>query len=276
MPDSSPASFRELFIQEMSSPEGQIDLQRAALLIAGEEYPDLDVDGYLRSLDDMAQQVKAAVGDNEDPGELARSLNRYFFDEMGFSGNAEDYYNPQNSLLNRVIDTRVGIPITLSVLYLGVAARLGLNCNGVGMPGHFLVKIQDLDLYMDPFHRGQLLSAGDCRRLAEQLFGQRVQWDESFLAPTTSRQILERMLNNLRIIYFQLRDWVRLAPVIERMLLIDPDNTGLYLVLARCQMDQGKKSAALGTLESLIGRSRNVREISAARELIERFENTNE
>ncbi|MDE2780490.1 MAG: transglutaminase-like domain-containing protein [Chloroflexota bacterium] len=251
-------------------------MQRAALLIAGEEYPDLDVDGYLRSLDDMAQQVKAAVGDNEDPGELARSLNRYFFDEMGFSGNAEDYYNPQNSLLNRVIDTRVGIPITLSVLYLGVAARLGLNCNGVGMPGHFLVKIQDLDLYMDPFHRGQLLSAGDCRRLAEQLFGQRVQWDESFLAPTTSRQILERMLNNLRIIYFQLRDWVRLAPVIERMLLIDPDNTGLYLVLARCQMDQGKKSAALGTLESLIGRSRNVREISAARELIERFENTNE
>ena len=276
MPDSSPASFRELFIQEMSSPEGQIDLQRAALLIAGEEYPDLDVSGYLRSLDDMAQQVKTAVGDNEDLGELARSLNRYFFDEMGFSGNAEDYYNPQNSLLNRVIDTRVGIPITLSVLYLGVAARLGLNCNGVGMPGHFLVKIRDLDLYMDPFHGGQLLSAGDCRRLAEQLFGQRVQWDESFLAPTTTRQILERMLNNLRIIYFQLRDWVRLAPVIERMLLIDPDNTGLYLVLARCQMDQGEKSAALETLESLIGRSKNVREISAARELIERFENTNE
>ena len=276
MPDSPPASFRELFIQEINSPENEIDLQRAALLIAGEEYPDLDVSRYLRSLDDMAQQVKTAAGNNEDPGELARNLNRYFFDEIGFSGNAEDYYNPQNSLLNRVIDTRVGIPITLSVVYLGVAKRLGLHCNGVGMPGHFLVNIQDLDLYMDPFHSGQLLSAGDCRRLAEQLFGRRVQWDDSFLAPTASRQILERMLNNLRIIYFQLRDWVRLAKVIERMLLIDPDNTGLYLVLARCQMDQGEKSAALETLESLIGRSNNVREISAARELIERFENTSE
>jgi len=274
MPDSTPASFRQLFVQEISSPESEIDLQRAALLISGEEYPDLDVDGYLRSIDDMAQQVKSAAGSSEDPGELARSLNHCLFDELGFRGNAEDYYNPENSLLNRVIDTRVGIPITLSVLYLGVAKRLGLQSNGVGMPGHFLVKIHDLDLYMDPFHSGQLLSAGDCRRLAEQLFGQRVQWDDGFLAPTTSRQILERMLNNLRLIYFQLRDWVRLAPVIERMLLIDPDNTGLYLLLARCQMDQGQKSAALETLESLISRSSNVREISAARDLIERFEDT--
>ena len=276
MPDSSPDSFRQLFIQEINSPGDEIDLQRAALLIAGEEYPGLDVNGYLNSLDDMAQQVKTTVGQSEDLEELARSLNRYLFDEMGFSGNAEDYYNPQNSLLNRVIDTRVGIPITLSVLYLGVATRLGLHCKGVGMPGHFLVSIQDIDLYMDPFHSGQLLSAGDCRRLAEQLFGQRVQWDDSFLAPATSRQILERMLNNLRLIYFQLRDWARLAPVIERMLLIDPDNTGLYLVLASCQMDQGKKNAALETLESLIGRSKSVREISAARDLIERFENTSE
>ena len=276
MPDISPASYRELFTREVRLPEDEIDLQRAALYIAGEEYPGLDVDAYLLAMDEMAQQVKASVGETADLEELARGLNAWFFDELGFSGNAGDYYSPQNSFLNRVVDTRVGIPITLSVLYLGLAGRLGLHCQGVGMPGHFLVNVRDLDLYMDPFHAGQLLSAADCRRLAEQLFGQQFEWDDSYLAPTTSLRILERMLNNLRFIYFQLRDWLHLAPVVERMLIIDPDNTALYLVLARCQMDRGDKRAALESLESLIGRSNNVREINAARDLIQRFSSANE
>lgn len=275
MPNRFPHSFRELFTQQVNLSEDELDLQRAALYIAGEEYPDLDVDGYLQAMDEMAGQVKESVAETADLEDMARALKGYFFDELRFSGNAGDYYNPQNSFLNCVMDSRVGIPITLSVLYLGLAARLGLHCHGVGMPGHFLVNVRDLDLYMDPFHSGQLLSAADCRRLGEQLFGKQMEWDDNFLAPTTSRQSLERMLNNLRLIYFQLRDWIRLAPVIERMLLIDPDNTSLYLVLARCQMDRGDKSAALESLESLIGRSNNVREISAARELIERFTGPN-
>ena len=171
--------------------------------------------------------------------------------------------------MNRVMETGIGIPITLSVLFLGVAKRLGLNCHGVGMPGHFLVKIEELDLYVDPFHGGQLLSAGDCRRLAEQLFGSNVEWDERFLSPTPAISILARMLNNLRIIYSQRRDIVRLLAVLERMMLIDPANVALCRDLAVCQVQQGDSAAAVRSLERLISISTSERDVAAARTLID-------
>ena len=201
-PDSG-YDFRTLFAEEVRLPAGDMDLPRAALYLSGEEYPDLDPDHYLRRMDDMAAEVKSLAGGSAELAALARTFNDYLFDVKRFSGNTGDYYDPHNSFLNRVMDTGIGIPITLSVLYLGVAARLGLDCHGVGMPGHFLVKIEELDLYVDPFHGGQLLSAGDCRRLAEQLFGSNLEWDEGYLSPTPPISILARMLNNLRIIYSQ-------------------------------------------------------------------------
>ena len=236
--------------------------------MAGEEYPALEPGHYLRQMDDMAAEVRALAGESAGKETLSRTLNDYLFDVKGFSGNTGDYYDPDNSFLNRVMETGIGIPITLSVLYLGVAARLGLNCHGVGMPGHFLVKIEELDLYMDPFHSGQLLSAGDCRRLAEQLFGANLQWDERFLSPTPAISILARMLNNLRIICSQRRDLARLAAVLERMLLIDPSNVALCRDLAVCHVERGDNAAAVRSLQELISISTNERDVAAARSFI--------
>ena len=271
MPPNSGYDFRALFTEQVYLAEADMDLQRSALYLAGEAYPDLDVAHYLRRMDEMAGDIKAMAGDSAEGETLARDLNRYLFDLKGFSGNTGDYYNPQNSFLNRVIDTGIGIPITLSVLYLGLAARLGMDCHGIGMPGHFLVKIEDLDLYMDPFHGGQLLSAGDCRRLAEQMFGSRMEWDEHFLFPTPPKSILARMLNNLRVIYAQVRDIPRLAGVLERMLLFDPPNVALHRDLALCYVEQGDNAAAVRSLENLISNATSERDAEAARNFIEKI-----
>ena len=271
MPPNSGYDFRALFTEQVSLAEADVDLQRAALYLAGEACPDLDVDHYLRRMDEMAGDIKAMAGDSAEGETLARDLNRYLFDLKGFSGNTGDYYNPQNSFLNQVIDTGIGIPITLSVLYLGLAARLGMDCHGIGMPGHFLVKIEDLDLYMDPFHGGQLLSAGDCRRLAEQMFGSSMEWDEHFLFPTPPKSILARMLNNLRVIYAQVRDIPRLAGVLERMLLFDPPNVALHRDLALCYVEQGDNAAAVRSLENLISNATSERDAEAARNFIEKI-----
>ena len=260
--------FRSLFARQVSLKDDEVDLPLAALYLAGEEYGDLDVDLYLNRLDDLAHEVEALSGSSTDREALARCLNQCLFDQKGFSGNTTDYYNPENSFLNRVMDTGIGIPIALSVLYLGVARRLGLDCNGVGMPGHFLVRIQDLDLYMDPFHAGQLLSAGDCRRLYQQMFGPGSEWEERFLEPTSNKMILLRMLNNLRVIYSQDRDSARLAPVLERMLLLDDASVVLYRELAVCQINLGRKHSAVDTLHRLISHSSNSQEIAAAQNLI--------
>jgi regulator of sirC expression with transglutaminase-like and TPR domain len=268
MTANSGYDFRALFTEEVRLAEGVMDLPRAALYLAGEEYPDLEPDHYLRRMDDMADEVRSLAGGSVGLATLARTFNRYLFDVKGFSGNTGDYYDPANSFLNRVMDTGIGIPITLSVLYLGVAARLALNCRGIGMPGHFLVKIEELDLYMDPFHGGQLLSAADCRRLAKQLFGSNLEWDERYLASTPPISILARMLNNLRIIYSQRRDLGRLAAVLERMMLIDPSNPALYRDLAICYVEQGDNAAAVRLLEGLINLSTSERDVAAARNLI--------
>ena len=261
--------FRALFASQVCLPAGEIDLQRAALFLAGEEYPDLDADHFLARMDDMAAEVRSLAGDGAEKDTLARILNHYFFDSKGFSGNTGDYYDPDNSFLNRVMETGIGIPITLSVIYLGMASRLGLNCQGVGMPGHFLVKIEELDLYVDSFHGGQLLSSGDCRRLAEQLFGSNLEWNERFLSPTPAISILARMLNNLRIIYSQRRDLVRLVGVLERMLLIEPSNVALCRDLAICHVQQGDNAAAVRSLEELISISTSERDVATARDFIE-------
>ena len=260
--------FRALFTHQVSLDDHEVDLPLAALYLAGEEFEEMEVDHYLDSMSSMAREVGALAGESPEKDELARALNFHLFEEKGFSGNSRDYYNPENSFLNRVMDTGVGIPITLSVLYLGVAGRLGLDCCGVGMPGHFLVNIRDLDLYMDPFNAGQLLSASDCRRLYQQLFGPDGDWDEAFLAPTSSKMILLRMLNNLRVIYSQDRDLRRLAGVLERMLLIDEASPALYRELAFCQINLGQKASAVHSLELFISHASSERDVAAARALI--------
>jgi regulator of sirC expression with transglutaminase-like and TPR domain len=205
-------------------PDAEIPLAEGALLIAAEEYPGLDVPGWLARLDALGDRAGARIGAGMDVEAAAGALGRLLFDEEGFRGNAEDYYDPRNSFLNEVLARRLGIPITLSLVYLEVAARAGVRGQGVGFPGHFLVRLErrgDARL-LDPFHGGRLLDDAGCRRLLKRVRGEAARLDPRHLEPVTTRQILVRMLNNLAEIYRTRRDFGRALAALERILLLDP------------------------------------------------------
>lgn len=219
-----PPPCRRAFARLVSRPEPAIDLAEAALLIAKEEYPNLEVTHYLARLDALADELRDRVGDPGDPHRLIAGLGDYLFREQGFRGNADDYYDPRNSFLNDVLDRRMGIPITLSTVYMEVGRRLGVRLHGVGMPGHFLVKYvgPDEEIVIDPFSGGTIVSPADCQRLLDRITGGKLLFKPRFLAALGTRQILARMLTNLKAIYFNGQAYAKALSVVERLLILDP------------------------------------------------------
>lgn len=213
---------RDQFSRIVSGPDASVDLAEASLLIASEEYPDLDVPRYLEKLDRMGGDVRGRLRDRR--GEAIETLNGYLFEEEGFRGNMEDYYDPRNSFLNDVLDRRTGIPITLSTIYIEVARRAGLGVLGVGLPGHFLVRAEAAGRFVliDPFHGGALLSEADCQKRLHRVFGGRVRLEPGMLAPCTRKGILARMLRNLKAIYVKADDYPRALRTIDLLLRLDP------------------------------------------------------
>ena len=249
---SAAGGFREEFARMITRPEEDLDLGRAALLVAGEEYPELDVAGHLRRLDGFAEAVRQRAPEGLQPEELAETLGQYLFGEQGFRGNSDDYYNPDNSYFNRVLDTHTGIPITLSLLFLEVARRVGLRCRGVGMPGHFLVGLEGSEWYFDPFNGGTALTAEDCRQLAEGLFGPRMTWRDEYLTPCTKYEFLFRLLNNLKMVYERTGVSDKAAGVIQRMIMVNPEATSLHKDLAEMQHQLQQYRAAIASLEAYL------------------------
>jgi regulator of sirC expression with transglutaminase-like and TPR domain len=216
---------RQRFATMLSEDEGSINLAEAALLIAQEEYPGLDVEAYLDRLDRMAHEVEKRFRHGEDPLGCVEALNGYLFNDLKFRENAEEYYDPRNSFLNEVLDRRTGIPITISTVYLEVGWRLGMPLHGVGFPGHFLVKYSagKGEIILDPFHRGSILTEKECQSRLDQVYAGRVQLRPDFLAAVTKRQILTRVLVNLKGIYVAAKDYRRALAAVERILVINPD-----------------------------------------------------
>jgi regulator of sirC expression with transglutaminase-like and TPR domain len=217
---------RRRFGQIVARDEAQLDLAEAALLIAAEEYPDLNVGRYLMRLDEMGSRAREAVPEAEPLAVRLHSLNRYLFAQEGFRGNSAEYYDPRNSFLNDVLDRKMGIPISLSAVYIEVGRRTGLQLEGVGFPGHFLVKAKDEDgeIVADPFHSGKLLSAQDCQKRLDRVYGGKVKLEASMLEAVGPRQMLLRMLRNLKAIYVRGEDYLRALKVLELLLLLEAEN----------------------------------------------------
>jgi regulator of sirC expression with transglutaminase-like and TPR domain len=176
------------------------DLEVASWLVAKTRYPEMDKAAYTTRIDQMAQELRERLTGRETPRSTIEVCNHYLFRTLGFRGNRQDYYDPDNSYLNRVLDRRLGIPISLSVLYLLLARRLHLPLIGINMPAHFLLKWQSAttNFFFDPFHEGELLDEADCRELCKRLG---VAFNPLFLTPTTPQIVLLRMCNNLQAIY---------------------------------------------------------------------------
>jgi regulator of sirC expression with transglutaminase-like and TPR domain len=218
------ANARQLFTEMVQAAEEDIDLGKAALLIASEEYPGLDLLRYVAKLEAMAAAVRPQLTAAVDGRGRIETLNSYLFQEQQFRGNPQEYYDPRNSFLNEVLDRKLGIPITISVVYIEVGRRVGLPLHGVGMPGHFIVKHDspDEEIFIDPFNGGRILSRATCAELVQQIYGEPVAFQETFLATVTPRQILARMLGNLKAIYLQEKRYLKALSIVERLLLIQP------------------------------------------------------
>ncbi|HYX51893.1 MAG TPA: transglutaminase-like domain-containing protein [Candidatus Limnocylindrales bacterium] len=203
----------------------RLDLLRAALTFARIEYPEIDVELYLRRVEALARRAKARISDYDEPSECISALNHVLFEEEMFRGNTVDYYSPRNSFINDVLDRRLGIPISLALVYMEVGRRAGFPLFGVGMPGHFLLKHYAVDgqaILIDAFERGSIVSEEDCRHKIDSIYSGQLTLQPEFLLTVTPRQMLTRMLNNLRTIYLAQRDFRRAVQVVDLILVIYP------------------------------------------------------
>jgi regulator of sirC expression with transglutaminase-like and TPR domain len=181
----------------------EFDLEEGAWLFAQTQYPLINVEAYQAVLDGYANELRGRLGSRAEPQEILTTINQYLFGELGFAGNEENYYDPENSYLNRVIDQRTGNPINLCLLYLVLARRLRLPVAGIGLPGHFICRYQSTaaEVYLDPFNRGSFLSKADC---VQYLMGANCSRRDNYLTPVSARRVLLRICSNLYQIYHRL------------------------------------------------------------------------
>ncbi|HEY9810683.1 MAG TPA: SirB1 family protein [Halomicronema sp.] len=264
---------RQFFYKEIYKPEPQIDLAKAALYLAQEEYPNLDTNDYINVLDTMAAEIEKRLPEERYPLRVIKTINEYLYGELGFIGNTNDYYNPRNSFLNDVLDRRTGIPISLALVYLEIARRLDFPMVGVGMPGHFLIRpdFEDSGILVDAFDGGEILFPEDCQARLTAIYGKQVELSSSFLEPVTPRRFLGRMLSNLKLIYINRGDILKSLSVVERILLLFPgapielrDRGILYYQL-------GYFTKANQDLQSYLVQVPNAEDADVIRKLVERL-----
>jgi regulator of sirC expression with transglutaminase-like and TPR domain len=202
-----------------------IDLPLAALTIARTHYPEMNPETYQFRLDALAERVSSRIRDVGDTAQTIFALNTVLFQEEGLRGNREEYYDPRNSFLNDVLDRRLGIPITLALIYMEVARRVGFPLFGVGMPGHFLLKHYDIEgrqLLIDAFNGGNILSTKDCQRRLNEISAGQLAFQPEFLLSVSRRQMLIRILNNLKTIYMSARNFRKALEIVDLVLVIYP------------------------------------------------------
>jgi regulator of sirC expression with transglutaminase-like and TPR domain len=219
-----------------------IDIPRAALSFAKEiAYPELDIPLYIQMLDQLVEWARNATDSARTPSARVDALGEFLFQNFGLQGNAADYQDPRNSYLNEVLDRRLGIPISLSVVYLAVAKGLGLDAQGVGLPGHFIVRVESPYglIYLDPFHSGARLSVSDCARLVRASTGYEGDFQMEWLEPSAPGEILARMLNNLKNIYVKHGDWPKALAVLERLHITQPDQAQHLLDMGLIHHEHG-------------------------------------
>lgn len=209
----------ELRLEEINVPRAALQFARAIA------YPELSVAAYMAGLHDLSEDAADRVRQSDSVRLQAESLSHFLFQEAGFQGNRTDYNDPRNSFLNEVLDRRLGIPISLCVLYVDVATRLGLPAYGISLPGHFIVGIREreTDLWLDPYHGGRWLDLTDCAQLIHLSTGYEGPVEASWFAPASAREILTRMLANLRANYVSTSSWSKAAAVIQLIRQAAPD-----------------------------------------------------
>jgi regulator of sirC expression with transglutaminase-like and TPR domain len=218
-----PALARRRFQEIAGRPDPLLDLVEGSLVIALEENPSLDLDRYLREVHSWSEAVRSRLEGSRDVERLVETINRLLFDEEGFHGENDDYYDPRSALLSEALERHAGLPITLSILYLELSRRVGIEAAGVALPGRFLVKFTGPFgvVVVDPFDGGRVLSTIELQKILDSMFGGGVQLREHHLRSFSPKEILARELAHLKAAYLAQHDLPRAAASIDRLLILD-------------------------------------------------------
>ena len=256
---------RQSFAEMAELDDAAFPLDRVALTLAMEEYPGLDLPQYLRHLDTLAARTEVLVGRDCTPLGIIESINEALFVQEGLRGNSEDCYNPGNYYLNEVLDRKLGIPITLSVVYMEVAKRIGFPITGLGFPEHFLVKhfAESYEIIIDPFNMGRILTPKDCQEMLDKTGNSSVSMSSPLLQPLGNRAIITRILYNLKSIYEQNEQGYEALAVIEKILLLNPGIPSELRDRGLLYMQAGLFSKALSDLEYYLAHSKYPRDLSS-------------
>ena len=247
-------SPRRLLAAELARSEAELNLAKAALLVAKEEYPQLPIDLYLARLDQVAEEVKDRLAEENAPLVVLQEVLETLYTRRGFEGNREAYHDPRNSFVNDVLDRGVGIPLTLGIVLLEVGWRLDLPLEGVNFPGHFLVRYRGdaVMLLVDPFDGGKMRFQDQAQELLDRAYGGMVRLQDSFLRTASKREMLTRLLTNLKSVYVKVGDHERALGAVERLLMITPmapaESRSRGVLLARL----GRQEEAAEQLEAYL------------------------
>jgi regulator of sirC expression with transglutaminase-like and TPR domain len=266
---SRPEELDEQFQRLVSQPDQAIDLAEGALLIARNAYAELDVREQLAHLDDLAHILGARLNAEDALPERILALNRFLFEELGFRPNVDNYYDPRNSFLNDVLERRVGIPITLSVLYMAVGRRVGIPLHGVSFPGHFLVKcpLEQGLVVLDPYSRGMSLTMKDLQQRLREVHGGEVSRAivAGLLVSANPREILARLLRNLKSIYLSRQDYLRALPLMHWILLLAPGQAAEVRDRGMAYLKLECFRAALSDFEQYLGMAPEASDVEEVR-----------
>jgi regulator of sirC expression with transglutaminase-like and TPR domain len=249
----------------------ELDLARAALLVAREEYPQLPVERYLGLLDQFAEEVRDRLGDESAAPVVLQELRATLYERNRFQGNREAYYDPRNSFLSDVLDRRVGIPLTLGIVVLEVGWRLGLPLEGVNFPGHFLVRHvgEGMNLLLDPFDDGRLRFEDEAQGLLDRVYGGMVKVRDDFLRPASRRDMLVRLLTNLKGVYVNVHDHRRALAAVERILVLHPTAPAEIRDRGTLLARMGRTEEALEQLEWYLGYAPEASDAGRIRALVD-------
>ena len=241
-------------LEALKNERSAVTLDVAALELAAIEFPGLDLDASFFRLDSLAEQIASQLTRNASGLEFIQATNEILFDVLQFRGNEDNYYDPRNSCLNSVLMRRLGIPISLSVVYIEIARRLGRPVYGVGLPGHFIIAYEDAETryWVDPFNHGRILSFADCCALAKQNASVDLRSNPALLAPVNKRQILVRMLSNLKAIYLRGEAFEKARQVLDLLIDAMPEYAEEYRHRGIVHLRQLNHRAAKADLETYL------------------------
>lgn len=217
------------FQEAIEGPDEDIDLARAALILSKAEYPNLDIDPVLNRLDALAAKVVDSFDDATETPDQIEALSEVLFEDEGLRGASEDYHDPRNSYIHEVLERKLGIPVSLSVIYMSVGARAGIPLAGTAVPMHFLVRVLGVrpPLFVDCFSGGRVLSADQCREGLTRLSSGRISFNEEMFAAVSNRAVLARVLSNLKMIYLNAHSFDKALAVLDRLLICSPGEATL-------------------------------------------------